>query len=69
MSQAITRYVKPAHVLRGNKSNAIYAKLGDGTIYKLKASVPAKFVRATITMIKEAEMINLKHWTKCGGAA
>ena len=64
MSQAI-----PTLVRRGKKSTAIYAKIKNGNVYRLTANVPATGIKPTIAKIKQAGRINLKHWTKCGGAA
>ena len=60
MSQAI-----PTLIRTGKNSNAIYAKIKNGNVYKLNANVPAAGVKPTIAKIKQAGRINLKHWTKC----
>lgn len=60
MSQAI-----PTLVRKGKKTDAIYARIKNGNVYRLNASVSPMHVNRIIEEIIIAERIQLKHWTKC----
>lgn len=63
MSRAIPMFVR-----KGTKTSAIYAKIKNGNVYKLNTPIAAEQVDWAIAQIKAAGLIQLKHWTKCGGA-
>ena len=64
MSRAI-----PTIVRKGKNTSAIYAQIKNGNIYRLKTPIAPEQVNWAIAQIKAAGLIQLKHWTKCGGAS
>lgn len=60
MSQAI-----PTLVRKGKKTDAIYALIKNGNVYRLNAHVDPRHIKRVIEEIEIAERIQLKHWTKC----
>ena len=55
-------------VRKGKNTSAIYAKIKNGNVYKLNTPIAPARVNWAIAQIKTAGRIQLKHWTKCGGA-
>ena len=60
MSHAI-----PTLVRKGKKTDAIYALIKNGNVYRLNARVNPTNINQAIDKILTSGRIRLKHWTKC----